>query len=110
MKYYGKELSDNEIRNNILDSSSSIINNFFDENDFDNTEDDENQNFDVNSDLSLELGNLIDLNLPEFNLNFRPNEQSENSRNINIGVGNMLYDVHSLVQNIMFQNDFENDE
>ena len=108
LKYYGKGLNINEIRNNIFDSS--ITNNFFDERDFNNINDienDENQN--INIDSNLELGNLINLSLPEFNSNFRSdiiNEQSESLRNIN--VGNMSYDPSALVESIMNQDDLEN--
>ncbi|CAJ0827644.1 8092_t:CDS:2 [Entrophospora sp. SA101] len=98
LKYYGKGLNINEIRNNIFDSS--VTDNFFDESDFNNINDienDENQNININS--NLELGNLINLSLPEFNSNFRSdiiNEQSESLRNIN--VGNMSYDPSALVE------------
>jgi len=62
----------------------------------------------INSDL--ELGNLVNLSLPEFHSNFRSdiiiNEESESLRNVN--VGNMSYDPSALVESIMNQDDLEN--
>jgi hypothetical protein len=94
LKYYGKTLSKNELKNNIF--NSSITNVFLENN---NTLENEINESEISQNNNLEIGDIVNLS-SDFILSFENNNsnQSSNSRR---NIGNMNYNVNTLIENFI---------